>query len=448
MIEGSQGVQYVRSGDGFVAYQVVGDGPLDLLLLAEWATPLEGRWEEPTVARPLERLASFARVITFDKRGIGLSDPAAFSAQSTPEEWVDDAVAVLSAVGSERAAVFGHHDGGHIAIMLAATHPDQVAALVLFNATARLARADDYPIGIPEADWEASWGASSPEVLLPLWGLRSQRSLGAAGSFPEPLRVRWTRWRREQASPTVAAALLRMNYDLDVRPALPAVQAPTLVLHRRDDGMFRISHGQYLAEHIAGARFVELGRGGHLWYVGDIDEALDEIEEFLTGARSAALPERVLATVLFTDIVGSTAKAASMGDRAWRAALDAHDHAAADEIARHRGRVVKHVGDGVLATFDGPARAIRCARAIRDRVDLEMRAGLHAGEIDVRGEDVGGISVHIAARVSAKANPGEVLVSRTVVDLVAGSGIEFEARGEHELKGVPGRWQLFSPTSA
>lgn len=439
--------RYARAGDAHIAYQVFGNGETDLVWMPHWATHLEIMWEQPLVAAFLDGLASFSRVVLFDKRGVGLSDPVALAPQPTVETWVEDLSAVLDTVGSQRAAVAASDVEAYIAILFAATHPDRTTALVLVNATARLARAPDYPIGVPGqlaerlvAAFEESWGTGpvTPGIMNP--------SLADSEGWRN-----WTgRYQRATASPGTIVPMLRVMLDTDVREVLPAIRVPTLVLHRKEDAYIRADHGRYLADHIPGARYVELPGGDHSPEVGDANSILAEMQSFLTGDWPMTGSERVLTTVMFTDIVGSTVEAAHLGDRRWRELLDAYDRLVLRQLDRFRGRHVKSTGDGTLATLDGPRRAIACAVAIRDGVraiGLEVRAGLHAGEVDIRGDDLAGIAVHLAERVCSSAGPGQVLVTRTVVDLVAGSGITFADHGEHELRGVPGAWHLFAVKS-
>ncbi len=434
--------RYARSGDLHIAYQVVGDGPVDLLWVPTWIWQIEHMWEWPVAARLFNRLTSFSRFITFDRRGAGLSER--ISGAPTLEEQMDDVVAVMDAVGSERAAVVAMLEAGSMACLFAATHPERTRALVLYEATPRMTAAPDY-------DWPLTREEREPliEALGADWG-SGERVLSLIS--PRGHNERFKQWagrlERLAASPGAAVAFFRMQSEIDVRPVLPSIQAPTFVMHRVDDPVIDIRHARYLAEHIPDARLLELPGPYTLPFGPDQDELVDEIEEFLTGARHAPDPERILATVMFSDIADSTSRAAEMGDRRWRALLESMDGSIDSELGRHRGRVVKKMGDGMLATFDGPARAIRCATAIRDaarsQYGIEVRSGLHTGEIELIGDDVGGIAVHIGARVSACADPGEVLVSGTVKDLVVGSGIAFEDRGERELKGVPGLWRLWS----
>jgi class 3 adenylate cyclase len=433
--------RYARSGEIHIAYQVVGDGAVDLLWVPTWIWEVEHMWEEPSVAKMLRQLASFSRLIMFDRRGTGLSDPV--RGAPTLEEQMDDLVAVMDAVGSERAAVFAMLEAGAMASMFAATNPDRTSALVLWEALARMSWAPDYDWTLTREEREAGI-----EGLGRDWG-SGARALNLTGADDDEALRRWAgRLERLAASPGSAMAFMRMHSQIDVRPVLPSIQAPTLVLHRPADRNIDIRHSRYLAEHIPGARMVELPGEHTVPFGPGQDDAVAEIEEFLTGARHAVDPERVLATVMFSDIVDSTSRAAELGDRRWRELLESLEGLVGRHLTRHRGRAVKTMGDGFLATFDGPARAIRFAEAIREatreQFGLEVRSGLHTGEIELMGSDVGGIAVHIGARILASANPGEVLVSGTVKDLVVGSEIPFEDRGEHELRGVPGQWRLWA----
>jgi pimeloyl-ACP methyl ester carboxylesterase len=435
--------RYAKSGELNIAYQVVGDGSVDLVLVPGWMSHLELAWEEPSYARLFRRLASFSRLILFDKRGTGLSDRVPVQELPSLEQRMDDVRAVMDAVDSNRAALVGVSEGGPMSILFAASHPDRISALVLYASYANWIR-----------DGESPWAPTREEheQIAQLYERRWGEPVGINAFAPsmakdQEFRRRFATWLRMSASPGAAAALIRMNVELDVRPILPLVRVPTLVVHRTGDRTIPVEAGRYLARHIPGARLVELPGDDHLPSVGDTDALVDEIEEFLTGVRHGTEPDRLLATVLFGDIVGSTELAASLGDHRWREILDEHSALVVRQLERFSGCLVKWLGDGVLATFDGPARAIRCGRALAEesrRLGIELRVGLHCGECEVRGEDVGGIAVHIAARVMARADAGEVLVSRTIKDLVAGSGIEFVDRGTHELKGVPGEWQLFS----
>jgi class 3 adenylate cyclase len=435
--------RYARSGDAHIAYQVLGEGEIDLVFVAEWATSLEAQWEEPRVTRVLRRLASFSRLIVFDRRGVGLSDPVSPDHLPTLEQSVEDVRAVMDAAGSARAVLMGVAEGGPINVMFATTDPTRVVALVLVNSYARLARAPDYPIGIP-----TSIQGPLVETLGAMWGSGDTIEMLAPSMRADPAyRAWWARMERASASPGTAMAMFGHMFDTDVRAALSLVAVPTLVVHRTDDRLVRVGHGRFLADNIPSARLIELPGEDHTLATSFYDEVVDEVEEFLTGVRPVPEPDRVLATVLFTDIVSSTERVIELGDAGWRDLLDAHHAAVRTQLDRFGGHEVDTAGDGFFATFDGPARAIRCARAIRDAVrafGLDIRSGIHTGEVEVRDESVSGIAVHVGARISSLAGPGEVLVSRTVVDLVAGSGILFEDRGEHPLKGVPGSWRLFA----
>jgi class 3 adenylate cyclase len=434
---------YARSGDVNIAYQVVGAGPLDLVLVPGFISHLEIDWEYPAHAYFLRRLASFSRLILFDKRGTGLSDrPGGLPDLETR---MDDVRAVMDSASSEHAALLGYSEGGPMSCLFAATYPERTSALALYGTYAKRQDPDeDYP-----------WAMTPDERLA--YADEVEREWGSESDFSRYTSVHdeglirwWQRRARASVSPGAARALILMNSQIDTRRVLPTIRVPTLVLHRTDDGDSNIGEGRYLAEHIAGARFVELDGDSHLPWV-DADQILDEVEEFLTGVRRGPEPDRVLATVLFTDLVRSTERAAELGDRRWRDLLEQHHATVRRELARWRGTEVDTAGDGFLATFDGPARAIRCACAVRDAVQplgLGIRAGLHTGEVEAVGERIAGIAVHTGARVAALAGEGEVMVSSTVKDLVAGSGIEFEARGEYELKGVPGTWRLYAVVDA
>ncbi len=431
--------KYTRSGEVHIAYQVVGDASLDLVHVPGYQH-MEMVWEWPAGAQLMHRLGSFSRLILFDKRGTGLSDPVPLTALPTLEEWMDDVRAVMDAVGCERAAIVAFFEGGPMAMLFAATYPERTSALVLVNTYARLSRTQGYPWGVPPEVLEAALEAGRAA-----WRTGSSMAWQVPSRANDPgFRDWWARFERASASPGTFAAIARVNSQVDVRHVLPLIQAPTLVLHSRDNPWIRVGHGRYLADNIPGARYVEVD-SPDIFYVDQ--EPYDDIEEFLTGVRPVPLRDRVLATVLFTDIVESTKHAAELGDARWRELLDSHHAMVRRELANARGREVKVLGDGFLATFDGPARAIHCAHAILDRVrgiGLDIRAGLHTGECELTGEDIGGLAVHIAARVAALAAPGEVLVSSTVKDLVAGSGIRFAERGMHELKGVPEQWRLYA----
>ena len=439
--------RWAKAADTEIAYQVLGDGPLDLVLVPWFVTHLEHHWEEPRLTAFLERLASFSRLILFDKRGNGLSDRIAGGDRPpTLEERMEDVRAVMDAADSERAALFAFSEGGPMALLFAATFPERVSSLILFGTFARLMEAPDYPWGIPPEVMEMLY-----EGFAEAWGDGIALSFMAPFEEDERFRRWWARLERLSMTPGGATAMMRLDSQIDVREILPQVRVPTLVLHHREDTGVDPGAGRYLAERIDGARFVELEGDSHLAFLGDAESVLGEAEQFLTGARrEAPEPNRVLATVLFTDIVGSTERAAALGDRRWGELLGEHHRIVREQLERHRGREVKTLGDGFLATFDGPARGIRCARSAVDAVrelGIELRAGLHTGECELAGDDVEGIAVHIGARVGAAAAPGEVLVSSTVKDLVVGSGIEFEERGSHTLKGVPGEWRLYAVAS-
>ncbi|HEV3407675.1 MAG TPA: adenylate/guanylate cyclase domain-containing protein [Gaiellaceae bacterium] len=433
--------RYAKSGDLNIAYQVVGDGPLDLVLVPGFVSHLDIDWDDPRSAHFLERLASFSRLIRFDKRGTGLSDRVQLSELPTLEERMDDVRAVLDAVGSERAAIFGYSEGGPMSVVFAATYPRRTSALVLYGTYAKRRDPDDEYPWAPTADDRRAYADEIERTWA--WEADMRRMCPNA----DDAMARWWAARAHAAaSPGAARALIAMNSEIDVRAILPTIHVPTLVLHRRGDLDSRPEEGRYIAERIPGARFVELAGEDHAPWI-DADQVVDEIQEFLTGVRPVAEPDRVLATVLFADVVRSTERAANLGDRRWRALLASFYAAVRNELDRFRGREIDTAGDGFFASFDGPARAIRCARAIHDAVrplELELRSGVHTGECEVIGDKLGGIAVHIGARVAGAAQPGEVLVSSTVKDLVAGSGIEFEDRGVHALKGLPGDWRLFA----
>lgn len=431
---------YAKSGDVHIAYQVFGVGPPDLLLFPDWVSHLEAAWAEESFSGSLRRLASFGRVIWFDKRGTGLSDPVSVLGVSTLEQWVDDARTVLDAVAAERVALVGVGYGGTMSAFFAATAPDRVSALVLVNAFARTARAVDFPWGMPSEVQESVLGAIETG-----WGTGVFHELLAPGRGDE-FRDWFARYQRLSASPGTAVALARTFFETDVRAIAPTIAVPTLVLQRKDALWARAEHGRHLAQWIPGARYVELDGRDHYFRDGE-DPFLDEIQEFVTGVPPVHEPDRILATVVFSDIVGSTEHVAALGDHLWRSRLDDFRRRVRRELERHRGREIGTRGDDFLAIFDGPARAVRCAMAIRESarpLGIEVRSGVHTGEVEVHDNDITGIAVHIGARVAALATPGEVLVSRTVVDLVAGSQIQFTDRGEHELKGVSGTWQMFT----
>jgi class 3 adenylate cyclase len=439
--------RYARSEDGAnIAYQVHGEGELDLIFVPGFVSHIELIWEEPAAARFLRRLTSFTRLVLLDKRGQGLSDR--LGRPPTLEESMDDVRAVMDAAGCVRAAIFGISEGGPMSALFAATYPQRVVSLVLYGTYARLVRTDDFPQGISPERLDA-WA----EMMLSDWG---GSGVGVELWAPSALGdVEFERWwgrlLRQGTSPSGAIELIDLYREMDVRSALPAIAAPTLVMHHRGDRIIPLRQGRYLADRIPSARLAVLEGRDHLPMLGNQDELLDEMEEFLVGSRRTREPERALATVLFTDIVGSTEMAARLGDRRWRDMIERHDSIVRRTLALHRGREVKTMGDGFLATFDGPARAIRCACDIRDRlaeIGIEVRAGIHTGEVELVGHDVGGMSVNIGARVGALAGAGEVLVSSTVRELVVGSGLGFSERGAHRLKGAPGEWRLFAVDAA
>jgi pimeloyl-ACP methyl ester carboxylesterase len=436
--------RYAKSGDVNIAYQVVGDGPFDLVYVPGWISNIELMWDDPAHAHLLRRLSAFSRVILFDKRGTGLSDPVSVDRLPTLEQRMDDLRAVMDAAGSTSAALFGSSEGGLMSVLFAATYPERTRALVALSIYAKRIWSPDYP-------WAPTPEARAAEIaeLERTWGSEMDIS-NLAPSADEALKHRAVTYLRRSASPGAAVALLRMNTQIDVRDVLPTIRVPTLVLQRVDDRDVNVEEARWIARQIPDAKYVELPGDEHLIWAGDVDAVVDEVEEFLTGARPVHETDRVLATVLFTDIVGSTEHAAELGDRRWGTVLEEHNALVRRELERFRGREVDTAGDGFLATFDGPARAIRCACAVRDAVRslrLEIRAGLHTGECELMGDKVGGIAVHTGARVASAAGPGEVLVSSTVRDLVAGSGIQFEDRGEHELRGL-GSWRLYSVVDA
>jgi pimeloyl-ACP methyl ester carboxylesterase len=435
--------RYARSGDVNIAYQVSGRGDRDLVYVPGWVSNIELMWEDPGLARFLRRLGSFSRLITFDKRGTGLSDPVSVEELPTLEVRMDDLRAVMDAVGSHRATLFGHSEGGNMCMLFSATYPERTEGLILTGSYARRIRSADYP-------WAPTWEERLEAIAETerSWGTSSQVEYYAPSRAGDPAFRAWVaRYLRLSASPRAAAALLRMNSQIDVTTVLPSIRVPTLLLYRTDDPDVRVEEGRYIASRILGARLVEFPGRDHFFWAGEAEPLLEEIEEFVTGHRVAADPERLLATVLFTDIVGSTQRAAHLGDLAWGDLLARHNGIVRQELARWRGLEVKTAGDGFLATFDGPARAIRCAQGISASVGdlgIQVRCGLHTGEIERIDSDVAGLAVHIGARIAALAGPGEVLVSRTVKDLVAGAGFRFEGRGRHTLKGVPEEWEIFA----
>jgi class 3 adenylate cyclase/pimeloyl-ACP methyl ester carboxylesterase len=432
--------QFAKLGRDRIAYQVLGEGPVDLLLVPAIGDALDVRWEYPPYASQMRRLASFSRLIMLDRRGVGASDPVSLEALPSMEEWADDALAVLDAVGSERAALLAVNDAGPTALMFAATRPDRTHSLILFNSSVT-------PLL-----------SQTPEVMEALfsfmeehWGTEENAVVGAPHLADDPVYMRWvTKNMRLSCSPREAGAYMRHLSTTDVSAVLPTIRVPTLVLHRQDTPYMTVEQGRYLAEQIPGARFIVVPGSGLMLYLKPHAQLLDHIEEFVTGTAPATDTDRALATILFTDFVGSTEQASALGDRRWKALLESHDAVAKTVIDQHGGRLVRSTrstGDGVLATFDGPGRAIRCASALRDALiplNITIRAGLHTGEVELRGDDIGGIAVHVAARVLEQAGANELLTSSAVPLLVAGSGIEFEDRGEHELKGISGTVRLYA----
>jgi len=438
--------RYVKSGDVHIAYQVVGSGPLDLVFVPGFVSNIEANWTNAARAGFFRRLASFSRLILFDKRGTGMSDRS--SQIFSLEQRMADVLAVMDAAGVQRAALMGVSEGGPMSVLFAASHPQRTAALVLCGSYAKRAWAPDYPFGWEDDKWDAvlggmerSWGTPRG-VDLAMWApsIADDERLaeGAAAYF------------RAAASPGAALAVMRMNREIDVRSVLPSVRVPTLIVHRTLERVIDVENARYMARRIPGAKLVELDGIDHMPWIGDSEAIIQEVEEFLTGQRHAPDIERVLATVLFVDMVESTERAAALGDRRWRELLESYQSTVRQQLANFRGREIDTAGDGFLAAFDGPARAIRCAAAIRDAsltLGVENRAGLHTGECEIMGEKLGGIAVHIGARVAGKAAPGEIVVSQTVKDLVAGSGLSFAERGAHGLKGVPGEWRLYAFTA-
>jgi pimeloyl-ACP methyl ester carboxylesterase len=434
--------RYVKSDDVHIAYQVLGEGPFDLLFVPGFVSNVEATWRSPDHSAFFRRLASFCRVVLFDKRGTGMSDRG--SQNFTLEQRMHDVQAILDAIGCKQAALFGVSEGGPMSLLYAATHPQRTSALVIYGSYAKRSWAPDYPFGWNDGQWqrvlddiEQNWG--SPQAL--------SIAMRVPSSTDDPQTAeRIAAYFRASASPGAAAAIMRMNREIDVRHVLSATRVPTLVLHRTADPVIDVEHARYLARHIPGAKLVELSGQLHSPWLGDSDAVLDAVEQFLTGKQRVHEPERLLATVLFADIVGSTERAAALGDSSWRELLRAFYARVREVLQLYRGREISTTGDGFLAAFEGPARGIRCAGAICDAVrslSLEVRCGIHTGECELVGRDLAGIAVHIGARVAALATPGEVLVSQTVRDLVAGSGLAFEDRGLHRLKGVPDEWRLF-----
>ena len=434
--------RYVKSGDVYIAYQVIGDGPLDIVFVPGFVSNLEATWDSPARANFFNRLASFSRLILFDKRGTGMSDRS--SQIFTLEQRMSDVHAIMEAVGSRRAALFGISEGGPMSILFAASYPERTAALIIYGSYARRSWAPDFQFGWTDEKYKAFF-----DNVEKHWG--TAKGIDFAEWAPsvahDEVQVnRMAAYFRSAASPGATRAVMQMNQEIDVRHILPSVSVPTLILHRTGERIANIEHARYMAERIPRAKLVELSGIDHIPWVGDGDAIIDEVEEFLTGFRHAVDLDRIVSTVLFTDIVGSTERAAALGDRKWRDLLESYYALARRQLERFRGREIDTTGDGMFATFDGPARAVRCAQAIGENaksLGIEIRAGLHTGEVEVISEEVGGIAVHIGARVAAQALAGEVLVSSTVKDLVAGSGLQFEDRGMRMLKGIEGEWRLF-----
>lgn len=435
---------YAKSGDVNIAYQAVGDGPVDLVYAAGWVTNIEVMWEDPGFARFLNRLASFTRLICFDKRGVGLSDAVSEDELTDLEVRTRDLKAVMDAALSRRAFLFGHSEGGSACLRFAHAYPELTEGVVLASAYAKRLASPDYPWAptmearlAESAMYEATW--SDPQTIANYY---------APSRAGDEAFIRWlSRYLRLAASPKAAAALNNASSLIDVTGLLPEIQAPTLCLYRLDDQDVKIEEGRYIASKLPNSKLVEIEGDDHFFWAGDSEPLLEEIEEFITGQRGPGEPERRVATTVFTDIVGSTELAASVGDLAWRDLLDRHDETVRQELVRWRGKEVKTTGDGVLATFESPSQAIQFAKAlpgVMAPLGIEVRCGIHTGEMEFRGDDVAGVAVHIAARVSSFAGPSEVLVSRTVKDLLTGSGIEFESRGPHSLRGVPGDWELYA----
>ena len=444
-VDVSEKFRYARVGSQYVAYEVFGEGPRDLVLAQGYMSSLEHLLAWPPYSRFLEQCASFARVMVFDRRGSGLSDR--LGEAQTFDDLMDDIRAVMDDAGSERATIVGGAEGGPMCILFAATYPERTSSLILATTYARRKWADDYPWGLTSED-----DAAIAKAYLDLWGRAPMgiRTL-APGLADDPAFRHWyTVAQRTGGTPGDALAWYRITADIDVREVLPAIRVPTLVMHRAGDRAIPVEHGRYLAEQIGGARYVELPGDDHFWFAGDSGAILAEIAEFVTGVRPPDSTDRVLATVMFTDIVDSTRRAAALGDQRWQDVLDSHNAIVRREVEQARGREIKTTGDGFLVTFDGPARAIRCAMTIAERVrrlGIEVRVGLHTGEVELADDDILGIAVHIGARMTSLAGAGEVLVSGTVKDLVAGSGIVFDDRGVHTLKGVPGEWRTFAAVS-
>lgn len=435
--------RFALSGDVNIAYQVIGDGPVDLVFVMGWISNVDEFWTEPSFARFLERLAKFSRLIIFDKRGTGLSDRVDDKHLPSIEQRMDDVRAVMDAAGSKKAALLGISEGGPMSLVFAATYPERTHCVITFGSYARPIPGPDYPWGRTVAELEGLYADIQAN-----WG---KHPVGLQARFPsrakdEAFRQWWTRFLVKSVTPRAAIALTKMNMEIDIRSALPAISVPTLIMHRTADQALPVEGSRHMAQKIRGARLVEFAGPDHLPWTSDMEPVLAEIEAFVTGTRPVEEADRVLATVMFADIVDATSRAAAIGDRAWTRELEQFYGIARRQLERYRGREIDTAGDGYFATFDGPARAVRCAQTLAKEVaqlGLTIRAGLHTGEVEVLGDKVGGIAVHIGARVASHAAPGEVVVSNTVKDLVAGSGLQFEDRGVRPLKGVPGEWRLY-----
>ena len=438
--------RYARAGDVHIAYQVLGEGPVDVVLADMWFSNMDGQWDVPPLAEFRRRLAAFSRLIMFDRRGMGLSDPVAIQSLPSLDAWMDDLRAVMDATNSDRAALIANIGGAITSLVFAASHPDRLSSLVIVDGFARVRSAPDYSIGMSADEAERQLGHIEPS-----WGRGLMLDAFAPSTRALPgLRETWARFERMATSPGSARAIVGWIFDSDVRAFLPTIRVPTLVIQHPEGRMFRPALGRYVAEHIPGARYVELPGPDQLLWGGDQARTVAEIQEFITGVRPMHPTDRVLATVLFTDIVDSTKRAARLGDHAWRDLLGTFERLSAEVVTAASGRLIKSTGDGILATFDGPARGVQAAHELSVRareLDLPIRAGLHAGEVEISDDDVAGLAVHIGARVANLASADEVLVTSTVKELVIGSQIDFEDRGSRVLKGVPGRWHLFAVTN-
>lgn len=436
-------VKYAKNGKVHIAYRVVGEGPLDLLVVPGWVTHLDAHWDDPLVWRFAERLASFSRLILFDKRGTGLSDPVSEENLPTLEMRMEDVHAVLDAVGSSKAALLGISEGGSMCALFAATYPERTSALIMSGCYPKWIWDAEYPWAPTREEHEAAFVAYEKHWGTPI----GFKMVAPSVANDEQCRNWWARNLRMGASPASGVALYRMNIEIDIRGILPSIRVPTLILHREGDRLINVENSRYMAARISGAKYCELKGVDHLPWFGDAEAVLAQIEEFLTGVRPGASTDRILSTILFVDVVGSTEHVASVGDSRWRDILGLFHQHARQEIERFRGRLIDTAGDGVFASFDGPARAIRCAMALRDRVSgigVKVRAGLHTGECEVVDSKLAGIAVHLGARIAGAAEAGEILVSRTVRDLVAGSGLHFVSRGRRALKGFPDEWELYA----